>query len=195
MLEQYEQRSEQATRAAITGGRRAVGHAAVFQSRTTLAPGIFEEVNRGAFRESLLRDDVRMTVNHDPSALLARTGAGTLHLEEDSRGLAFNAELPDTTLGRDVEELLRRGDLAHASFRFRVPAEDRWTLLSDGSELRSLLKLSLLDVSLVSYPAYPDATAALRSRDAARESLVIPVRIVQTHRLLGMRNDPSDGRR
>ena len=188
-METYEQRSASESRAALSGGRRAVGHAAVFQSRAQLAPGIFEEVNRGAFRDSLLRDDVRMTVNHDPSQLLARTGAGTLKLEEDSRGLAFNAELPDTTLGRDVEELLRRGDLAHASFRFRTPPVDRWTLLSDGSELRSLLKLELLDVSLVAYPAYPDATAALRARQTAREELIIPARIIRSHRLLELRNE------
>jgi hypothetical protein len=68
--------------------------------------------------------------------------------------------LPNTSRGRDVAELLRRGDVDSMSFGFSVPSGgDSWS--SDGNE-RTLKSVRLHEVSLVSFPAYP-GTAGLQN--------------------------------
>jgi len=75
-------------------------------------------------------------------------------LSEDARGLKVTATLPDTTLGRDIAELVRTGVVDSMSFGFSV-RKDSWS--KDGST-RYLEDVSLYEVSLVSTPAY-EATA------------------------------------
>ena len=55
-----------------------------------------------------LRDglDVIATTDHDAGKLLGRTSAGTVRLEKDPRGLRVDIDLPKTTLGNDVLELV-----------------------------------------------------------------------------------------
>ena len=83
-------------------GRRLEGYAAVFDSEAPI--GAFREsIRPGAFRAALATGkDVLALVDHDPARLLGRTGSGTLRLSEDSRGLAFELDVPDTQLGRDI---------------------------------------------------------------------------------------------
>lgn len=144
-------------------GRKLQGYAALYNSETKI-PGLGREVIRpGAFTRALREgQDVRLLVNHEPSQILARTRNGTLRLREDERGLAFEADLPDTQLARDVLELVRRGDLSQMSFAFRVK-RDNWS--PDG--LRELLDVDLFDVSVVTYPAYEETTVTARSRKEA----------------------------
>jgi HK97 family phage prohead protease len=101
--------------------------------------------------------------NHDTSNPLASTRNGSLQLAEDARGLKVTATLPDTTLGRDIAELVRTGVVDSMSFGFSVK-RDSWS--KDG-QTRYLEDVSLYEVSLVSTPAY-EATAgtvAVRSID------------------------------
>jgi HK97 family phage prohead protease len=191
----YEQRAGE--QAAVTG-RTLIGYAAVFNSRTEIGPGIFEEIAPGAFADAVRQDDVRLTVNHDPSQLLARTGSGTLALAQDTRGLRAMAELPETALGRDTRELVARGDLSGMSFRFVTPpAKQTWSMLPDGSELRTLEALRLIDVTVATFPAYPDTAVALRSRPADMEGIAvtIPVRILRAHRLYQLAQETDRPRR
>ncbi|EIQ76315.1 prohead protease, partial [Shigella flexneri 1235-66] len=51
--------------------------------------------------------------------LLGRTRSGTLKLEEDETGLRFELTPPDPSTGRDVIELVKRGDISGMSFGFR----------------------------------------------------------------------------
>ncbi len=139
------------------------GHAAVF-GQTAVLPGHYEMLARSAFDDVLADDatDVRALLNHDPSLLLGRQGAGTLRVATDSTGLAFSVDLPDTSTGRDVRALLERGDLTGASFGF-VPGEDSFSRAPDGKQIRTHTSVSaLLDVSVVTFPAYGGASASLR---------------------------------
>ena len=187
--EQYESRASAEPIAFSTdaqGRRRLNLIVQTFGSRAQLAPGIFETVARGAFDETLAQDDIRLTYNHVPSQLLARNTARTLQLSADPIALRAQAVLPDTTLGHDVAELVARGDLSGASFRFMTPPEaEEWSLLPDGSELRTLKKLRLVDVTVGTYPAYPDTAVALRTRPAGLDETIvtIPIRILRAHRL------------
>jgi hypothetical protein len=95
---------------------------------------------------------------------LARTQSGTLTLESRADGLHYQATLPDTNLGRDVRELLTRGDLTGAmSFGFYV-TKDSWN--ADRSQ-RTVNAATLVEVSLVQDAAYPQTSSSLRHVDAA----------------------------
>jgi HK97 family phage prohead protease len=141
------------------------GHAAVFGTAAKLR-GHYERMAPGAFDAVLGRGpDTRALVNHDPSLILGRTAAGTLRLATDDAGLAFEVDLPDTQLGRDVRELVRRGDLDGASFGF-LPGADAWTRAGDGLQVRTHTSISeLVDVSLATFPAYAGTDVVLRSMD------------------------------
>jgi HK97 family phage prohead protease len=148
-------------------GRRLEGYAAVFNTEARI--GDFSETVRpNAFRASLLSGaDVLALVDHDPGRLLARRSSGTLRLSEDARGLAFDLDLPDTTLGRDVLALAQRGDLGGMSFGFRV-TDENWPA-RDQRELRAV---DLAEISVVhAWPAYSGTTVAARAQDGRLAAL------------------------
>jgi HK97 family phage prohead protease len=146
------------------------GYAAIFDSPSEPLPFI-ERIKRGAFNRSLTkaRNDIKLLWNHDTSAVLGSTRAGTLKLVEDNRGLKVTATLPNTTLGRDASVLLKRGDVDSMSFGFSVPAGgDDWN--EDGSE-RVLKSVRLHEVSIVAFPAYTSTagTTSVRGLDKIAE--------------------------
>ena len=133
-------------------GMQFTGYAAVFNSDSQPLPFI-ERIAPGAFRGSLRnRNDIKLLWNHSTGDVLGSTRAGTLRLTEDDRGLYVEATLPNTSLGRDARELISRGDVDSMSFGFTVArGGDEWS--SDGTT-RTLTKISLHEVSIVSFPAY-----------------------------------------
>lgn len=143
------------------------GYASVFDAESQDLGGFREIVKAGCFRSSLdSNDDVLATIDHDPARLLGRRSSGTLHLMEDARGLRFEVQPPDTTYARDLAESMKRGDIKGASFGF-IPDKGGQTWRTEsGQRIRELRSVRLLDVSVVASPAYPDASAALRSFDA-----------------------------
>lgn len=130
----------------------------------------YEIIQPGAF-DDVLNDDVRALFNHESSAILARSknGQGSLKIGVDSVGLYYEFEAPDTQVGRDLVTSLKRGDVDQSSFSFTVNKDgEEWESSQDGDGptiyKRTIKKVArLFDVSPVTYPAYPDATVALRS--------------------------------
>ena len=149
------------------------GYAYVFGKRSQNLGGFVEQVAPGFGKKSLQEQDVRALFNHDPNMILGRLGAGTLRMEEDSTGGAYEIDLPDTTVGRDVAKLLERQDVAGSSFGFRT-IEDDWSETEQGFPLRTLKQGSLRDVGPVTFPAYTDSSSALRCL-AEKRSLDIDV--------------------
>ena len=147
---------------------RITGHAAVFDSLSEDLGGWRETILPGAFAQTLKdSDDVRALVDHDPSKIIGRTKAGTLKLMEDKKGLSVEIDPAPTTVGHDIVESIRRGDVDSMSFGFKT-IEDRW-ITKDGEDVRELVAAQLFDVSPVSFPAYKranDLTVAKRSHDA-----------------------------
>lgn len=138
---------------------RFAGYAAVFDSPSEPLPFI-ETIAPGAFARSLKSgSEKRMFLNHNTDQVLGSTKAGTLSLVEDERGLFVEAELPDTTYGRDLSVLMQRGDVHSMSFGFSVPkGGDTWS--ADGSS-RELREVILHEVSVVTgFPAYPATEGA-----------------------------------
>lgn len=148
------------------GKARIRGYAAVFNSPSQIlvAGGkeFVETIKPGAFSRALAEADVRGLFNHDANLLLGRRLAGTMQLTEDSRGLAYVIDPPANSVGQNVIEWLRRGDVTGSSFSFSVVA-DRWAKDDTGRQVRELMDVHLYDVGPVTFPAYLEASAAYRS--------------------------------
>lgn len=139
------------------------GYAAVFLKRSLDLGGFTEQIVPGAFARALReKQDVVALVDHDPSKLLGRSKSGTLTLAEDDKGLLVSIDVPNTTLGRDTVESIRRKDISGMSFGFRTQ-RDKWDRDTKGLPLRTLLDVDLVDVSPVVFPAYPDTRVGVRS--------------------------------
>jgi HK97 family phage prohead protease len=146
---------------------RIAGYAAVFNVLSADIGGFQERIAPGAFTRSLGRD-VRALFNHDPNIVLGRTKAKTLRLEEDQRGLRVEIVPPATEAARSLVESMRRGDVDQMSFGFETVGQD-WSE-EGGKILRTLTEVRLFDVSIVTYPAYPQTKAAVRSLDEWRSA-------------------------
>lgn len=144
------------------------GHAAVFDRLSEDLGGFRERINRGAFRKALdQQDDVRLLVNHDAYPVLARTKSNTLELREDPRGLHVFADVAPTTFARDLRVSMQRGDIDQMSFGFTVAdGGDTWEM-RDGEVIRTITEIrSLFDVSVVTFPAYPQTAVDARTQDS-----------------------------
>jgi len=157
------------------------GYAALFNSPSSelheRGRTFVETIMPGAFSRSLRsgQQDVKLLYQHKGDQILARTRNGSLRLTEDEKGLAFEADLPDTTLGRDVRALLDAGTLSEMSFGFNV-LKDTW---NEGKTRRSLHEVELAEISIVTDAAYPQTTAALRSADSDTWADRVRIRIAR----------------
>jgi hypothetical protein len=127
--------------------------------------GVYQErIMSGAFTLTLERqDDVALLVNHE-GLPLARTSSGTLDLAEDPIGLRSEATLlaKDPDVQRVVPKM-ERGDLSQMSFAFQVAkGGQEWN--EDYTE-RTITEVKLFDVSIVTFPANPFTSAAVRGVD------------------------------
>ena len=139
-----------------------VGYGSVFNTLSNDLGNFKEIIAEGAF-DGRLQDDVRFLINHD-GLPLARTTNGTLRLSTDERGLRYEAEVANTSIGRDLIELMKNGTVNQSSFAF-VVEDDSWEV-RDGINIRTVNKVSrLYDVSAVTYPAFEEAGVALRSME------------------------------
>ncbi|MGW4829536.1 phage major capsid protein [Amycolatopsis japonica] len=148
------------------------GYAYVFGALSHDLGGFRERIERGAGSESLARNDLVATFNHNADAPLARSGAG-LRVGEDDTGGWYEIDLPDTSTARDVAELIRRGVLRGSSFTFSLPdarSDQEWTDTPDGEVIRTLRRINVVELGPVLNPAYPDTTAALRALHEARSA-------------------------
>lgn len=152
------------------------GHAAKFDSLSEDLGGFRERIAPGAFAKTIQSADIRALWNHDANIVLGRNKAGTLRLSEDSAGLAFEVDMPDTQLVRDmVMAPIVRGDVNQCSFGFYT-ISDKWAKV-DGEWIRTLLECDLLDVSPVTYPAYPSTDVAARSLQEAIAAAAPPAEL------------------
>jgi HK97 family phage prohead protease len=137
-----------------------------------------ETVDSAAFHRTLgQKPDVRLLINH-AGLPLARTTSGTLTLDTDSRGLHVSAALDPSD--PDVAALapkMRRGDLNQMSFGFHT-TEDEWSQDMSKRTLRAL-DLNNGDVSVVTFPANPNASVGLRSAGPNAEAVTAALRCLE----------------
>ena len=106
-----------------------------------------DAIERGAFVESIVEPKrIMMLWQHDPREVI-----GTWRqLRETDEGLFAKGRLVlGTQRGREAHELLKAGALDGLSIGFKVPKNGA-TIGKDG--LRTLTKIALAEISLVSFP-------------------------------------------
>jgi len=131
-------------------GRRLTGVAAPFGVEARIG-NVTEVISAGAFAATISDGhDVLALSDHDAGKLLGRTRSGSLRLSESERGLQFEIDLPNTTLGNDVLELAATGELGGVSIGFRAK-DEHWT-----GQRRELRSVELAEISIISgFSAYP----------------------------------------
>ncbi len=136
----------------------------VFNTKSDPIP--FREVINPAAIDRTLREktDLRALIDHEPSKVLGRISANTLTITKEKRGLRAEIIPPNTTFARDLVVSIRRGDVSGGSFSFRT-LDDNWRM-ENGEEVREVLDMQVQELSIVTFPAYPETSVALRSLEA-----------------------------
>lgn len=143
------------------------GYAIVFNSESRDLGGFKEIISPSALDGVIAKSDVLCLLNHnEDKGVLARSnkGKGSLTLEVDDKGLKYSFEAPNTALGDELLEGLKRGDITTSSFAFKV-SKDKWDKRSDGSYLRTICSIDqMFDVSPVYRAAYDATSVATDTR-------------------------------
>ncbi len=159
-----------ALRATTDDGRHLRGHAIVFDALSVDLGG-FREIIRPEAVDRTLREamDVRALIDHDSGKIIGRTRAGTLTLKKDRQGLRVDIDPdPEISYARDIIRAVQRGDVSGMSFAFRTLTDD-WRM-EDGEVVRDVLDMEIREVSIVSFPAYPQTDIAHRSLEAFQKA-------------------------
>ena len=148
--------------------RHVTGYALVFETPSDNISGWTEIIKRGAVtNETITNSIVLAKLNHDDNKVLARSyyGKGTLSLTVDEHGLKYDFDAPNTSLGDELLEYLKRGDIDSSSFAFTISPEqdsERW-YKKDGEIYRDIMKIDrLYDISPVFISAYESAVCSKR---------------------------------
>ena len=182
-------------REAADGGesRTIEGYALKFGVRSRLLcdwwDNYYEVLEPGCItRETLDRQDIKLTMFHDRQLILARSnkGEGTLNYEVDATGVKFWAEMPHTVDGDKALELVQRGDIAGCSFCYSTDESDSENAVSyerinektDNGEdilLRHVKRIdAVYDFTLAVDPAYEQTSVTRREVEDAGVNLDDP---------------------
>ena len=145
------------------------GYASTFNEPYTLfefeGEKYMEQVDPDAFNSADM-SDVIFQYNHE-GRVFARQSNGTLRVETDDHGLAIEADLGGTEIGRGLYEEIKGGYTDKMSFGFRVNAdrwEDRVAENGDTIHLRTITEIGkVYDVSAVSIPANDATSISVRN--------------------------------
>ena len=167
-VEEMERRCLPSSELRIDGTESApkiTGYAAVFNTWTDIGGWFRESIRPGAFAKTIKENDVRALMNHDENFVLGRNKSGTLKLREDAKGLAVEIDPVPATWADDLLKSMRRGDVNQMSFGFTVNKSE----VDYEKDERVLIDVTLFDVSVVTFPAYPTTSAQVRSAFAKQD--------------------------
>lgn len=148
------------------------GYAAVFNQRTLIWESewsgwkYMEVIDRNAFAGADMTDTVFKYNHGDVAMVLARASNNTMNLSVDDKGLRMSADIIDTTNGKDVYKLIKRGDLNKMSFAFTVKNERNEVDKENKIYTRTITAFEkIYDVAVVDFPAYDGTSIQARSRE------------------------------
>ena len=143
------------------------GYFIVFDTETELWDGYFEKIDKKAL-DGQLEKDIRALFDHDTAKVLARTKNGTLKLRLDDKGVYGTIEINENdTEAVNLYERVKRGDIDQCSFGFFIE-DSSIEKRDDGTVLETITKLNLLEVSVVTFPAYETTSVSARKKDFER---------------------------
>lgn len=136
--------------------------------------GFVEVIHREAITQELIdSSNIVFTYNHQRDRILARRnkGKGNLNIDLRDDGVYFEFQAPNTTLGNDLLEDVRNGNISQCSFAFTIPDQEgaqKWTKEGDNTYRRDIYMIdALYDLSAVVDPAYDDTW--IQARQARSE--------------------------
>lgn len=154
-------------------GRRISGKAISFDTQSNDI-GFIEILHRGCISQELIdSSNIVFLYNHDYNQVIARAnkGKGTLNIDLRDDGVYFDLEVPNTTMGNDLLENIRLGNITQCSFGFRYANEEGAYKDEkiDGVWYRNVYKIGeLFDLSAVTYPAYDDTYVNARMQERSK---------------------------
>lgn len=153
------------TRNEDDGKKYIEGYFIRYNEETELWEDTFEEVSPGAVTKSLKENDVRALFNHNSELVLGRAGNNTVTFKDDEIGLWASIEINENDqTALDVYARVERGDINACSFGFRHPKEEVENR-EDGTTKFILKEVDLLEISAVTFPAYPTTSIEARKKD------------------------------
>jgi HK97 family phage prohead protease len=152
------------TRAEGDTGPVITGHPLVYGKWSQDLGGFRERILPGAGAKTIAESDIRALFNHDPNFVIGRTRSGTLELTEKAQGIAMRATPPETSWAADLMASMRRKDIDQMSFAFTA-IRDEWRPAKREGDLaeRDIAELRMYDVSVVTFPAYVQTDAQVRT--------------------------------
>jgi HK97 family phage prohead protease len=151
---------------------------------------VYEVMEPGCISDELLREsDIVLNLNHSNKVtdILGRfrnTENDTLKLTKNLRDIGCECDVAETSAGNDALVLIKRGDITGMSFAFEDDWEDSENGVSyermknedhDGKEVwvRHVKRVTALyDVSIVTHPAYEQASVATREASEAIDKAI-----------------------
>ena len=155
------------------GGRHISGKAISFDTQSNDI-GFIEILHRGCISQELIdSSNIVFLYNHDYNQVIARAnkGKGTLNIDLRDDGVYFDLDVPNTTMGNDLLENIRLGNITQCSFGFRYSNEEGAYKDEkiDGVWYRNVYKIGkLYDLSAVTYPAYDDTYVNARMQERSK---------------------------
>ena len=139
------------------------GYFALYESETELWAGSYEIISKGAFENTIQKNDIRALWNHNTQYVLGRNKNGSLQLKADDKGLFATIKLPNTQYAEDLYSLVQRGDIDQASFGFNI-IDEEMEELADGGYRWRIKDIDLHEISVVTFPAYENTSVQAREK-------------------------------
>ena len=155
------------------GGRHISGKAISFDTQSNDI-GFIEILHRGCITQELIdSSNIVFLYNHDYNQVIARAnkGKGTLNIDLRDDGVYFDLEVPNTTMGNDLLENIRLGNITQCSFGFNYANEEGAYKDEKIGDVwyRNVYKIGeLYDLSAVTYPAYDDTYVNARMQERSK---------------------------
>ena len=155
------------------GGRHISGKAISFDTQSNDI-GFIEILHRGCISQELIdSSNIVFLYNHDYNQVIARAnkGKGTLNIDLRDDGVYFDLEVPNTTMGNDLLENIRLGNITQCSFGFNYANEEGAYKDEKIGDVwyRNVYKIGeLYDLSAVTYPAYDDTYVNARMQERSK---------------------------
>ncbi len=127
-----------------------------------IMPGALEGVDLG---------QLLLLYSHDYQNVLASIPSGSLAITDDDNGLHFTAELPNTTLGNDVAELIATNRVSGMSFGFKIAdGGDTWSQGGDSITIHTVTQIeSMSEISITPIPAYQETQVSTQVQRSLEE--------------------------
>ena len=154
-------------------GRHISGKAISFDTQSNDI-GFIEILHRGCITQELIdSSNIVFLYNHDYNQVIARAnkGKGTLNIDLRDDGVYFDLEVPNTTMGNDLLENIRLGNITQCSFGFNYANEEGAYKDEKIGDVwyRNVYKIGeLFDLSAVTYPAYDDTYVNARMQERSK---------------------------